>query len=519
MKNLNKNGLMILLAGLTVFLSVGTHFVHRYLHIFDSYLVIKGMGVLTGELIFLQGLLLLTPILLFIICLLIYRINSVSEWLPWIIIMTMTFGSIAIIAGGDGLVEYHFSIFMVIAMIAFYNRIKLILTSTIIFMLHHVMGYFLFPELLCGTTDYHFPLLLIHIIYLVLTSGATILLTYSKQKKTKEYKEKVKMQQSTINEVLNRLNNSSKFVLDYVNELTSGSERLTITSQEIASSIQTISVGAEEQTTKLKLGVDAIHSVKTEIEQIKENTNRVNANARDTENQVKIGMEKIQKMFNQMRNITETVNKGNNMIENLEQNSKAIGDFVGTIASIADQTSLLALNASIEAARAGEQGNGFAVVAKEVRKLAQQSNKSAVEIQAVIHSIQEEIIHISETMGISLLEVKKGLEQIKETQKVFEAISNSTNEVGKQINDVTNASEALFGNSKRSNYLIDEASQITYATFSGVESILAATESQSSSLDALNHGSLSLRKLVNELNDMVDHIYAIYQREDNVIEK
>lgn len=142
MKSLHKNTVMLLLAGITLFLSFLTHFLHRYTSLLDSYLFVKGVSNLSGGLLFLQNLLFFIPIILFICSLAIHKVNINSTFLPWMIVSTLTFSSISIIAGGDGLVEYHFSIFMVIAMIAYYDNIKLIVFSTTIFAIHHLGGIF-----------------------------------------------------------------------------------------------------------------------------------------------------------------------------------------------------------------------------------------------------------------------------------------------------------------------------------------------------------------------------------------
>src|SRR5690625_3685606 len=84
-----------------------------------------------------------------------------SKILPLLLTLTFTFTSIAMIAAGNGFVEYHFTIFMMLALISFFRSIRLVAISTVIFALQHLIGYFYFPELLCGTPDYRFALLLI----------------------------------------------------------------------------------------------------------------------------------------------------------------------------------------------------------------------------------------------------------------------------------------------------------------------------------------------------------------------
>lgn len=115
-----------------------------------------------------------------------YKRNPNHDMLPTVLTLSNTFASMAIIAMGNGMVEYHFSIFMVLAMIAFLGSVRMIVVSTILFAVHHFAGYFLFPELICGTHDYHFRLLMIHAVFLIFTSAANIVLIVQRNQAIKE---------------------------------------------------------------------------------------------------------------------------------------------------------------------------------------------------------------------------------------------------------------------------------------------------------------------------------------------
>ncbi|MFD3260602.1 methyl-accepting chemotaxis protein [Paenibacillus lentus] len=506
LKHLQKNSIMLILSGISLLLSIGTHTVHRYTPLFDLHRAMNGIGSLTQGLSIFKNLLFFIPIVLFIFSLLIYRKNAHSPSLPWIISSTLTFSSISIIAGGDGFVEYHFSIFMTIAIIAYYESIKTLLYSTAIFAIQHFAGFFWFPQLLCGTADYRFSLLLIHALYLLLTSGATIWFVYSKKIHTNEYEKTVASQQQAINEVLRNMDDSSQSVLNAVTQLLSGAGQSAKASQEIVASIETISIGAYEQTNKLSLGVESIQSMLEQVEHINENASVVTENSRSTSNQVVYGQEKIHVVANQIHVITSAVNKVNKVINELADSSMEIEKLVDLISSIAEQTNLLALNASIEAARAGEHGAGFAVVAAEVRKLAGQSNDSAAEIQRNVQSFQSHIDKVLHEMNVSLSEVQKGLEQIEETKQVFDEISESSSTVDLQIKDMSVTTDFLLQHSKRTNDMMNQVSEITEAFFMNIEKILSAAEEQSTSSDAVNDIALNLESLVSELGGILSSI-------------
>lgn len=506
MSRLHRNSLMIIFASITILLSIITSVLHRQFSFLSDHLIVNGIGKLSGNLIVIQNILFIIPIALFIASIVLLKMNKESKLLPILITLTMTFGSISIIAVGDGLVEYHFSIFMVIAMIAFFDQIKLIVMSTLIFAVHHLVGYFFIPELICGTGDYRFTLLLVHTIYLILISGATVLFIFTKQKSTAQYEKTVALQQETIRKVLDSLNRTSISISDSTSHLSSSSEQLAGAGLEIATSIQTVALGTEGQVSKLKSGVGHIHSISAQIVRINEHADNMNNNAKDTLDQVSIGTEIVTSMAEQMDKIHESSLIVEQMVNDLSSYSEDIDTYIGLISTIAEQTNLLALNASIEAARAGEQGNGFAVVAEEVRKLALQSNESASDIQTVIKTIQERIGNVSTKVHLNLSEIQKGTELIGSTRGAFEGISHSTNHVSKQIHDISHASGNLLTNSEETRDIMDQVSKITYNFAQDIETILSTTEEQSAATHELNQVSTSLHSLVDELNGIVSNI-------------
>lgn len=262
MKTAKKNFLMILLTGGTLLFSFLFHFLHRQLGLFHS---MSGMGELSAGMFFLQNIFLIIPILLFVPALLLHNKDEYASLFQLFIILTLTFSSISIIAGGGGLVEMHFSIFMVLALIAYFNDIKLILISTVIFALQHFIGYFLFAPLLCGSMGYPFSLLLIHALFLILTSGSTIMLILAKQKTDAAYQQQENNHKEALQEIIKHLNDSTKNMTQFVYQLSQGSEDSTKASYEIAHSIQTISEGADSQINQLEGGVENIRSMVQEL--------------------------------------------------------------------------------------------------------------------------------------------------------------------------------------------------------------------------------------------------------------
>lgn len=153
------------------------------------------------------------------------------------------------------------------------------------------------------------------------------------------------------------------------------------------------------------------------------------------------GSQLVQGSSRLMENIAQRVNVSSQTVEGLGKRSDQIGAIVNTIQDIADQTNLLALNAAIEAARAGEQGRGFAVVADEVRALAERTTKATKEIAAMIKAIQSETQSAVSSMSEGVDEVKRGTVETARSGEALEDILNKINELTMQISQVATAAE------------------------------------------------------------------------------
>ena len=145
----------------------------------------------------------------------------------------------------------------------------------------------------------------------------------------------------------------------------------------------------------------------------------------------------VRNTANEMRAIASKVRDSAEMTRKLGERSQAIDSIVGTIRDIADQTNLLALNAAIEAARAGEQGRGFAVVADEVRKLAERTSQSTQQIGGLIATIRSEIEVVVGDMQSGEVQMESGVALAEQAQSAIDAISNNANEINQLVHDIS----------------------------------------------------------------------------------
>ncbi|WLR54493.1 methyl-accepting chemotaxis protein [Mesobacillus subterraneus] len=402
-----KNRIMTYLSAGVVALSVIVYVLHRFFHLFEDYLLANGLS--TSNEGILELVLLIIPAFSMVAALTFLLRGVYHEYLPLLNTITLTFASISLIASGNGMVEYHFSIFMVIAMIAYYESIKMILVSTVLFAVQHLVGYFTVPEIICGTDQYPFGVLIVHAIFLIFTSGATILQISMKKKYIQQVEVEREEKRLQFKHLLSNLQNTSDKIMDTTSHLVGNILKTSTSSKEIASAMQQIASGTDLQSSSTKESSTAMNEMAVGIQRIAESSGIVSQRSQESVDEAKKGADSILKTRKQMESVDVSVKDLALTIDSMGMKSNEIDRIVQVITQITEQTNLLALNASIEAARAGEHGRGFAVVAEEVRKLAEQSKGSAADITRIVQEIQQVTSAAKHSIDKGIMEVSEDL--------------------------------------------------------------------------------------------------------------
>ncbi len=286
------------------------------------------------------------------------------------------------------------------------------------------------------------------------------------------------------NDAVQNLRSIVENVLDAVEATASASA-------QISSSTEQMAAGSHEQTLQ---SADVASAVEEMTKTIIENS----ANARSTADMAQqaqttadSGVRVLQETVHGMRRIADVVHSSATTVEALGKSSIQIGEIISVINDIADQTNLLALNAAIEAARAGEQGRGFAVVADEVRKLAERTTKATKEISTMIQTIQRDTSSAVASIDEGTREVNAGIAMTDQAGSAFNEISEAVKKVSGMINQIAVASEEQSNASETISRSVQGISEVTSQTATGTEQIA--------------HAADDLNRLTENLHQLVSH--------------
>lgn len=220
-----------------------------------------------------------------------------------------------------------------------------------------------------------------------------------------------------------------KRLREMIQQINQAANQLMVSVQQISGASEQLSGAIQEQSTSASMMAATIEELTVSIHHVSENADEAHQLASRSGQQSKDGARVIENTLTNMNDIARTVQHSSTQVAGLGQHSEQISSIISVIQGIADQTNLLALNAAIEAARAGEQGRGFAVVADEVRLLAQNTGKSTQEIAVMIEKIQTGVRDTVESMRGGVLEVNQGVETAGTAGQAIIEIRDSSDKV------------------------------------------------------------------------------------------
>lgn len=289
--------------------------------------------------------------------------------------------------------------------------------------------------------------------------------------------------------VKNSVNSVSESLRKAILQVSEAVQATASAANQISSSSEEMAAGAQEQSAQATEVAGAVEEMTKTISETSKNASIAAENSRSANETVSRGNQKIEETRKGINSIVLSAQNTGRIISSLAQKTDQIGEITQVITDIADQTNLLALNAAIEAARAGEQGRGFAVVADEVRKLAERTSKATKEIADMIKMIQKEAKEADTSMGEAKSAVENGMILTEEVGSVLSEIKEMNRKVSDVVTQVAAASEEQSSAAEQISKNIESISSVTHQSASGIQQIAHASED-------LNRLTLNLQELV-----------------------
>ncbi|MDI4647786.1 methyl-accepting chemotaxis protein [Cohnella hashimotonis] len=313
------------------------------------------------------------------------------------------------------------------------------------------------------------------------------------------------------NDMVGRINDTIAKVQQTSLALTSSARSLHAVSEQNDASMNTMTANMQEITVSVVTqeqaasdGAKAMAEMANVIQNIAANSSQVADEATEMEKLSLEGNKVVRQVSDQMGQIEQFVSRTTNAVQLLEGRSQEIENIVAIITGISSQTNLLALNAAIEAARVGEYGAGFAVVAHEVRKLAEASAQSANQITELIKEIQTEIAVAAAAMEQGTNEVRIGKEVASDAERMFAGILNATNNVALQIQEVSSSTEQMSAGTEELTATSAELSASAGKTAANSAKINESIADQKESMRAIVESSTGLAAMSAELQQLVE---------------
>ena len=306
-----------------------------------------------------------------------------------------------------------------------------------------------------------------------------------------------------LQDLIVKMKNMSHMLDESSHELSESAHQTGETSNQIAATIHEVAEGAGEQaestTYVLRKMNEAIDQTKNGNIQVKQTLDQ----ALEATQMAHEGDQSINRAIENLDSVSRTVRFATDSIQKLGKRSQEIGSIITAITDISEQTNLLALNAAIEAARAGEQGKGFAVVADEVRKLAEQSSQAAKQITDMITDIQAETSVTVRTMESNLDAVESQVDIIAAGGKALHVIVNKVEETEKSIHAIHGIFLTLEKTSEDVLRSIEDVASITEESAASSQQVAAAAQEQSATVEELAANATELSRLAEQLKEEV----------------
>jgi len=307
-----------------------------------------------------------------------------------------------------------------------------------------------------------------------------------------------------LKEVIAKVSDTSQHVSQASQQLVQSTEQTTKAAEQISEEIHQVAAGAELQQSSLDVATTATNEIAVGMQQTATVIQDMTDFAIAVNEEANAGQKIVEDTIHQMKVIDETVNQASDVIEQLNAKTMQINSIITIISEIANQTHLLALNASIEAARAGEHGAGFSVVAQEVKKLADQSLTSAEEIRTLIEMVQQEAKHAVTSMKQGAAVAQQGISYVNDSGVVFKQIVGAVGQLSAQSQEISAIVQEVHANTDQMVHVMEQISTVTHEASNRAQVVNTEIEEQTASMEEVSAAAVQLGDMSLELQRLIE---------------
>jgi len=307
----------------------------------------------------------------------------------------------------------------------------------------------------------------------------------------------------SLRDIVRKVSGTAQGVSFSAQQLASAAQQTNASAQEVASAIEQVARGAQTQAQRVQQTTTIMEDLGASIAQGTQSARTAAEASAQASESARAGAESVKEAIATMNKIESVTGLTSEAVVKLGHRSEQMTEIVELITSIADQTNLLALNAAIEAARAGEAGKGFAVVADEVRKLAETSASSATEIGKLIRETTRDTDNAVKNMDAAMSEVKTGKGMITSTGEAFDEIVRMSENVAAMLKQVSDISIQMSAGAEQVIRSTQDVASIAEETSASTEQASASTQEMVATMEEMASSAVSLAQMGAELDRLV----------------
>jgi methyl-accepting chemotaxis protein len=282
------------------------------------------------------------------------------------------------------------------------------------------------------------------------------------------------------------IKNTARTIQNVANQALGISSRVAAASEELSAQVEQVSRGTETQRARVESTASAMNEMKSTVLEVARNAGKASEQSGMTRDKAQDGAKLVNQVVSSINNVNNVAKTLQNNMQELGVQVESIGGVMNVISDIADQTNLLALNAAIEAARAGEAGRGFAVVADEVRKLAEKTISATQEVGANINAIQQSAKTNIQEVGTAVQNIGEATELANSSGKALAEIVDMAEANSAVVTSIATAAEEQSATSEEINRAIEEINHIVNETSDGMIQSSSAVQELSQMAKELN---------------------------------